>query len=140
MGKITKAVSPDEALEYVFGYTLMNDVTARDLQRRDVQFTRAKSFDTFAPLGPWLETDFEPLSQRLELRVNGALRQQGTLSQMIFPVAELIAYISTMMTLMPGDVISTGTPSGVGPLVDGDTVEVSLEGLGTLRNVVFGGQ
>jgi 2-keto-4-pentenoate hydratase/2-oxohepta-3-ene-1,7-dioic acid hydratase in catechol pathway len=111
-------------------------VTARDLQRRDVQFTRAKSFDTFCPVGPFVETELDPLDLQVETRVNGEVRQRGRTSQMAFPVPFLVRYISHVMTLEPGDVISTGTPAGVGPLADGDTVEVEVEGVGTLRNPV----
>ena len=136
IGTPARHVDAATALDHVAGYTLMNDVTARDLQRRDSQFTRGKGFDTFAPLGPWLDTDFRPAAQGLTVRVNGELRQDGRLSQMIFGVGEVIAYVSRVMTLMPGDVIATGTPSGVGPLVPGDEVSVTIEGLGTLANPV----
>jgi 2-keto-4-pentenoate hydratase/2-oxohepta-3-ene-1,7-dioic acid hydratase in catechol pathway len=129
---------PDSAdpLDYVLGYACANDVTARDLQRRDVQFTRAKSFDTFCPVGPFVETELDPLDIQVETRVNGEVRQRGRTSQMAFPVPFLVRYISHVMTLEPGDVISTGTPAGVGPLADGDTVEVEVEGVGILRNQV----
>jgi 2-keto-4-pentenoate hydratase/2-oxohepta-3-ene-1,7-dioic acid hydratase in catechol pathway len=120
----------------VLGYTCANDVTARDLQKRDVQFTRAKSFDTFLPLGPCIDTDANPNDLRLTTRVNGETRQDGRTSMMVFDCAFLIAYISSVMTLLPGDVILTGTPAGVGPLAAGDVVEVEIEGIGTLRNVV----
>jgi len=126
----------DDPLAYVLGYTCANDVTARDLQRQDVQFTRAKSFDTFCPLGPFVETGIAPLDLLVEARVNGVVRQSGRTSQMAFPVAYLLRYISHVMTLEPGDVILTGTPAGVGPLLCGDVVEVSVEGVGTLRNGV----
>lgn len=129
---------PDDAdpLAYVFGYTCVNDVTARDLQRHDVQFTRAKSFDTFCPVGPLLVNGLDPSDLLLQTRVNGTTRQRARTSAMAFPVAALIRYISHVMTLEPGDLIATGTPSGVGPLVDGDTVEVEIENIGTLRNRV----
>jgi len=120
----------------VLGYTCANDVTARDLQKKDVQFTRAKSFDTFAPLGPCIETAIDPNDLGITTRVNGAVRQSGRTSMMVFDCAFLIAFISSVMTLLPADVIFTGTPAGVGPLDAGDVVEVEIEGIGTLRNVV----
>ena len=126
----------ENPLDYVLGYTCVNDVTARDLQRRDVQFTRAKSFDTFCPVGPYVVGGLDPFDLHLETRVNGEVRQRGRTSAMAFPVSYLIRYISHVMTLEPGDVISTGTPSGVGPLADGDVVEVEVEGVGLLSNPV----
>jgi 2-keto-4-pentenoate hydratase/2-oxohepta-3-ene-1,7-dioic acid hydratase in catechol pathway len=135
IGRKCRAVGEDP-LSYVLGYTCVNDVTARDLQRRDVQFTRAKSFDTFCPVGPYVVTGLDPTDLRVETRVNGDVRQSGRTSAMAFPVPFLIRYISSVMTLNPGDLIATGTPAGVGPLLDGDTVEVSVEGVGTLRNHV----
>jgi 2-keto-4-pentenoate hydratase/2-oxohepta-3-ene-1,7-dioic acid hydratase in catechol pathway len=126
----------DDALSYLLGYTCLNDVTARDLQKRDVQFTRAKGFDTFCPVGPHIESDLDPSSLVVETRVNGALRQSGKTSLMIYPVPFLVRWISRMMTLFPGDVIATGKPAGVGPLFAGDTVEVSVSGIGALRNPV----
>ena len=126
----------DDALSYVLGYTCLNDVTARDLQKSDVQFTRAKGFDTFCPLGPHMETELDPSNVLVETRVNGALRQSGVTSLMIHSPAFLVRWISRMMTLMPGDVIATGTPAGVGPLVAGDNVEVSVAGVGGLCNPV----
>ena len=126
----------DDALSFVLGYTCLNDVTARDLQKDDVQFTRGKGFDTFCPVGPHIETELDPASVLVETRVNGALRQSGNTSLMIYPVAFLVRWISRMMTLLPGDVIATGTPAGVGPLVSGDTAEVSVSGIGVLRNPV----
>jgi 2-keto-4-pentenoate hydratase/2-oxohepta-3-ene-1,7-dioic acid hydratase in catechol pathway len=126
----------ENPLDYVLGYTCLNDVTARDLQRKDVQFTRAKSFDTFCPFGPFVATDLDPLDLRVETRVNREVRQRGRTSEMAFSVPFLVRHVSRMMTLEPGDVISTGTPAGVGPLRDGDTVEVEVEGVGTLRNSV----
>jgi 2-keto-4-pentenoate hydratase/2-oxohepta-3-ene-1,7-dioic acid hydratase in catechol pathway len=122
--------------DYVAGFTCANDVTARDLQKKDVQFTRGKGFDTFCPIGPWIETDLDPSSLRIVTRVNGETRQDGKTSQMIFSCGVIIAFITAVMTLLPGDVILTGTPAGVGPLEGGDTVEVEIEGIGTLRNVV----
>jgi 2-keto-4-pentenoate hydratase/2-oxohepta-3-ene-1,7-dioic acid hydratase in catechol pathway len=126
----------EDPLSYVLGYTCLNDVTARDLQRRDVQFTRAKSFDTFCPVGPFVVTGLDPADLRVETRVNGEVRQSGRTSQMAFPVAYLLRYISRVMTLEPGDLIATGTPAGVGPLRAGDRVEVEVEGVGTLANGV----
>ena len=120
----------------VLGYTCANDVTARDLQKKDVQFTRAKSFDTFCPLGPCIETEVGPNDLRITTRLNGAVRQDGRTSMMVFDCAFIVAFISSAMTLLPGDVILTGTPAGVGPLAAGDVVEVSIEGIGVLRNVV----
>jgi 2-keto-4-pentenoate hydratase/2-oxohepta-3-ene-1,7-dioic acid hydratase in catechol pathway len=120
----------------VFGYTCANDVTARDLQKKDVQFTRGKGFDTFCPLGPCIETKLDVSDLRVSARLNQEVRQDGRTSQMIFTPGFLLAYISNIMTLMPGDVILTGTPSGVGPMAAGDTVEVEIEGIGTLRNAV----
>lgn len=130
----------DDPLSYVFGYTCLNDVTARDLQSSDVQFTRAKGFDTFCPVGPHIETELNPSNVLVETHVNGARRQSGSTSLMIYPPAFLIRWISRMMTLMPGDVIATGTPAGVGPLAAGDTVEVSVAGVGVLSNPVHAPQ
>jgi 2-keto-4-pentenoate hydratase/2-oxohepta-3-ene-1,7-dioic acid hydratase in catechol pathway len=130
----------DDALSYLLGYTCLNDVTARDIQKSDVQFSRAKSFDTFCPVGPHIETDLDPSTLHVETRVNGALRQSGKTSLMIYPVAFVIRWISRMMTLLPGDVIATGTPAGVGPLVAGDIVEVVISGVGVLRNPVHPAQ
>src|SRR6266403_1350515 len=130
----------DDALSYVLGYTCLNDVTARDIQKSDVQFTRGKGFDTFCPVGPHIETDLDPTSVLVETRVNGAVRQSGNTSLMIYPCAFLVRWISRMMTLYPGDVIATGTPAGVGPVVAGDAVEVSVGGIGVLRNPVHAPQ
>ncbi|GIU92023.1 MAG: 2-hydroxyhepta-2,4-diene-1,7-dioate isomerase [Acidimicrobiia bacterium] len=137
IGRVARNVAPEEATSYVFGYTAANDVSARDLQRRDGQWTRAKGFDTFCPLGPAIETELDP-RERLAVtcRVNGELRQSGFTSDMVFGVAELVAFISRVMTLLPGDVILTGTPSGVGPVTPGDTMEVEVEGVGVLANPV----
>jgi 2-keto-4-pentenoate hydratase/2-oxohepta-3-ene-1,7-dioic acid hydratase in catechol pathway len=126
----------DDALAYLLGYSCLNDVTARDLQKSDVQFTRAKGFDTFCPVGPHIETELDPSDVLVEARVNGALRQSGRTSLMTYPVAFLVRWISRVMTLFPGDLIATGTPAGVGPLVAGDIVEVSVSGVGVLRNPV----
>ena len=130
----------EDALFFVLGYTCLNDVTARDLQKSDVQFTRGKGFDTFCPVGPHIETALDPSDVLVETRVNGALRQSGMTSLMIYPPAFLVRWISRMMTLMPGDIIATGTPAGVGPLVAGDRVEVSIAGVGVLRNPVHAPQ
>jgi len=130
----------DDALSYVMGYTCLNDVTARDLQKSDVQFTRGKGFDTFCPVGPHIETALGPTNVLVETHVNGERRQSGLTSLMIYPPAFLVRWISRMMTLMPGDVIATGTPAGVGPLVAGDSVEVSVAGVGVLRNPVHAAQ
>lgn len=126
----------DDPFSYVFGYTCLNDVTARDIQKSDVQFTRGKGFDTFCPVGPHIETQLDATDTLVETRVNGILRQSGNTSLMIYPCAFLIRWISRMMTLFPGDLIATGTPAGVGPLVAGDVVEVSVSGVGVLRNPV----
>ncbi|HEX8719204.1 MAG TPA: fumarylacetoacetate hydrolase family protein [Pyrinomonadaceae bacterium] len=126
----------EDPLAYVLGYTCLNDVTARDLQRKDVQFTRGKSFDTFCPVGPYLVTGLDPTDLSVVTRVNGEVRQSGRTSAMAFPVPYLLRYISHAMTLEPGDLIATGTPAGVGPLRAGDVVEVEVEGVGTLRNPV----
>lgn len=126
----------DDISGYVRGYTCVNDVTARDLQKKDIQFARAKSFDTFCAIGPHIETELDVRDLRVVTRVNGEVRQDGRTSQMVFPVEHLIRYISQMMTLMPGDVIATGTPAGVGPLAAGDVCEVEVEGIGILRNTV----
>ncbi|MDQ4121835.1 MAG: fumarylacetoacetate hydrolase family protein [Acidobacteriota bacterium] len=137
IGRKTKNLGFNEnPFDYVFGYICLNDVTARDLQRKDVQFTRAKSFDTFCPVGFFVENDLNPSNLNLEVRVNGSIRQSGNTAQMVFNVPELIRYISHQMTLFPGDIIATGTPSGVAQLNDGDTVEVEIEGIGVLSNPV----
>src|SRR5580700_2278699 len=130
----------DDALACVLGYTCLNDVTARDLQKTDVQFTRAKGFDTFCPIGPHIETDLDPTNVLVETHINGERRQSGSTSLMLYPPAFLVRWISRMMTLYPGDVIATGTPAGVGPLAAGDTVEVSVAGVGVLRNPVHAAQ
>ena len=130
----------DDTLSFVMGYTCLNDVTARDLQKTDVQFTRAKGFDTFCAVGPHIETDLDSSNVLVETHVNGARRQSGTTALMTYPPAFLVRWISRMMTLMPGDIIATGTPAGVGPLVAGDTVEVSVAGVGVLRNPVHAPQ
>jgi 2-keto-4-pentenoate hydratase/2-oxohepta-3-ene-1,7-dioic acid hydratase in catechol pathway len=121
---------------YILGYTCMNDVTARDLQQKDIQFTRAKSFDTFAPVGPCIATEFDPSRSRVKTFLNGKLKQSASTANMIFPVPRLVRFISGVMTLLPGDIITTGTPAGVGPLTPGDRVDVQIEGIGTLSNTV----
>jgi 2-keto-4-pentenoate hydratase/2-oxohepta-3-ene-1,7-dioic acid hydratase in catechol pathway len=137
IGKKCSHLSDDaDPLSYVLGYTCLNDVTARDLQKSDVQFTRAKGFDTFCPVGPHIETQLDPHDVLVECRVNGESRQSDGTSHMAFPIAFLIRWISRVMTLIPGDLIATGTPAGVGPLVSGDSVEVSVAGVGVLRNPV----
>jgi 2-keto-4-pentenoate hydratase/2-oxohepta-3-ene-1,7-dioic acid hydratase in catechol pathway len=137
IGRYTKRLRADEdPLAFVLGYTCINDVTARDLQRKDVQFTRAKSFDTFCPVGPLLVTDINPADVSVTTRVNGTVKQHANTSAMAFSVAHLVRYISHAMTLNPGDLIATGTPAGVSKLSDGDVVEVEVEGIGVLRNQV----
>ena len=136
IGKRGRNITVEVAKDYVFGYTVGNDVTARDLQRSDGQWTRAKGFDTFCPFGPWVDTDFDPSDAVITSRVNGQPRQMASTRDMIFNVNMLIAFISSVMTLEPGDLIFTGTPAGVGPLKDGDEVVVEIEGLGKLSNPV----
>jgi 2-keto-4-pentenoate hydratase/2-oxohepta-3-ene-1,7-dioic acid hydratase in catechol pathway len=131
-------VSAEDALSYVLGYTCALDVTARDKQRSDLQWVRGKSADGFCPIGPWLETDLDPGALRVQTRVNGVLRQDGHTSDLIFPVADILAYVSRIITLSPGDVVLTGTPDGVGPLQKGDVVEVTVDAVGTLTNQVAG--
>jgi len=138
IGKATRDVSEADALEYVLGYTCANDVTARDLQLKDVQFTRAKGFDTFCPLGPHIVTDIDGGKLELECRVRGEVRQHSNTSDLVFGVASLVAFVSSVMTLLPGDVILTGTPDGISPLQDGDNVEVEIEKIGILSNPVRG--
>ena len=128
--------STEDPLDYVFGYTCVNDVTARDLQRKDVQFTRGKSFDTFCPVGPFIVDGLDPLNLVVTTRVNGTVKQNGRTADMAFSVPFLIRYIADIMTLYPGDLIATGTPAGVSPMKDGDIVEVEIEGIGVLRNTV----
>ena len=136
IGRRGFGITPEEALNHILGYTMANDVTARDLQRSDQLWTRAKGFDTFCPLGPWIETDFDPADALVTCHVNGEMRQMASTRDMVFTVRQLIAYTSSIMTLEPGDVILTGTPAGVSPLVPGDIVEVKIEGIGTLKNSV----
>lgn len=127
----------EDAWSYILGYTCFNDVTARDLQKKDVQWTRSKSFDTFAPLGPWIEENLDPTNCTVRCFVNGALKQEGNTRSLLFPVDELLAFVSEIMTLLPGDVIATGTPQGVGPLKPNEVVEVEVEGVGILKNPVL---
>lgn len=136
IGRICKDVPAERAAEVIFGYTCADDVTARDLQRSDGQWARAKGFDTFCPIGPWVTTVLDPGDLAVRCRVNGTLTQDGRTSQMLVDVPALVAAVSSAFTLLPGDLILTGTPSGVGPVVDGDTVEIEVEGIGTLRHGV----
>ncbi len=136
IARTAKNVAEKDARKYVLGYTCLNDVTARDLQRLDGQFTRAKGFDSFAPIGPVIVTDVEPDDLQVETRLNGEQRQKNRTSNLIFSCDYLVSFISHVMTLLPGDVISTGTPSGIGPMQVGDTVEVEIEKIGCLRNTI----
>lgn len=137
IGRVARNVKAEDAGQFVFGYTAANDVTARDLQRRDGQWTRAKGFDTFCPLGPAIETELDPLERLAVIcRVNGEVRQAGFTSDMVFGVAEILEFVSQVMTLLPGDVILTGTPSGVGSVLPGDVMEVEIDGIGTISNRV----
>jgi 2-keto-4-pentenoate hydratase/2-oxohepta-3-ene-1,7-dioic acid hydratase in catechol pathway len=136
IGRLCREVSVERAAEVILGYTCANDVTARDLQRADGQWARAKGFDTFCPLGPWIETELDPSDQAISTSVNGAVKQDSRTSLLLHDVPELVAFVSNAMTLLPGDVILTGTPAGVGPIVAGDEVSVTIEGIGTLTNTV----
>ena len=137
IGRVTRNVEPEDVPGHILGYTAANDVTARALQRTDVQWTRAKGFDTFCPLGPAIDTEFDPSEPNsITCHVNGEKRQEGTISDVVFGVSEIVAFVSSVMTLLPSDVILTGTPAGVGPIVDGDRVEVEIEGIGVLMNPV----
>jgi 2-keto-4-pentenoate hydratase/2-oxohepta-3-ene-1,7-dioic acid hydratase in catechol pathway len=136
IGRVCKEVPKERVKDVIFGYTMANDVTTRELQKRDGQWTRAKSFDTFCPLGPWIETEFVPGTQRISLTVNGETKQDASISQMIFSVEEIVAFVTQVMTLLPGDVIITGTPAGIGPLPEKSSVTVAIEGLGELTNKV----
>jgi 2-keto-4-pentenoate hydratase/2-oxohepta-3-ene-1,7-dioic acid hydratase in catechol pathway len=129
-------VEPDEAPDYILGYTCLNDVTARDLQRRDGQWTRSKSFDTFCPIGPYIETDLDPNNVNIVSRLNGETRQSSNTRNFIVPLFDLFSYVTHIMTLLPGDIVTTGTPSGVGPMKPGDVIEIEVEGIGILRNRV----
>ena len=136
IGRICKDVPKEKVNDVIFGYTLANDVTARDLQNVDGQWTRAKSFDTFCPLGPWIETEFVPGSQVITTTVNGETKQKEPITSLIFDIPTIINFVTQVMTLLPGDVILTGTPAGIGPMAAGSTVEVSIEGIGVLTNKV----
>jgi 2-keto-4-pentenoate hydratase/2-oxohepta-3-ene-1,7-dioic acid hydratase in catechol pathway len=136
IGKTAKWVEENEAFDYVFGYSCINDITARDLQMKDVQYTRAKGFDTFAPIGPVIETELDPADLEISTFLNGKRKQHSRTSELIFNIPKLIVFISRVMTLLPGDVIATGTPSGIGPMGQGDMVEVKVQGIGILRNYV----
>lgn len=136
IGKQGRWVDPEEADDYIFGYSIANDVTARDLQRLDGQWTRGKGFDTFCPIGPFVETEFDDSDSLITCKVNGQVRQMASTRDMVFPVERLIAFISSVMTLNAGDVILTGTPAGVGVLNTGDIIEIEIEGLGILKNFV----
>jgi 2-keto-4-pentenoate hydratase/2-oxohepta-3-ene-1,7-dioic acid hydratase in catechol pathway len=136
LSREAKNVKAENAEDFIGGYTVLNDVTARDLQRKDGQWTRAKSFDTFCPIGPYIETDLDPMNQNISLTLNGEFKQKSNTKNMIFNVYELVEFISNIMTLKPGDVIATGTPPGVGPMNGGDIVEVEIEGIGVLRNFI----
>ena len=136
IGKQGRWLQPDEAMSIVLGYTIANDVTARDLQFQDGQWTRGKGFDTFCPLGPWIDTEFDPTDSMVSCHVNDELRQMAPTRDMLFSVSEIIVYITSIMTLEPGDLIMTGTPAGVGLLVKGDQVTVRIERLGELSNQV----
>lgn len=140
IGKQAKDVPAEKAGDYILGYTCANDVTARDLQRKDGQWTRAKSFDTFMPLGPWIETGLDASHQEIRAYLNGELKQRSNTNQLIFPVPELVSFISRVMTMYPGDVIITGTPAGIGPMQAGDTVKITVEGIGELINPVKAGK
>ena len=136
IGRVCKEVPKERVKDVIFGYTMANDVTTRELQKRDGQWTRAKSFDTFCPLGPWIETEFVPGTQRISLTVNGEIKQDASISQMMFGIEDIVAFVTQVMTLLPGDVIITGTPAGIGPLPEKSSVTVSIEGLGELTNKV----
>jgi 2-keto-4-pentenoate hydratase/2-oxohepta-3-ene-1,7-dioic acid hydratase in catechol pathway len=136
IGRIARGVKTEDAGKFILGYTCANDVTLRDLQKTDDQWARAKGFDGSCPLGPWIETDLDPTDVRVETRLNGDIRQAGQTSDMVFGVATLVEFITSFMTLLPGDVILTGTPEGVGKLAQGDVVEVEVDGVGTLSNPV----
>lgn len=137
IGRLARKVTEEEASRFVLGYTCGNDVTARDLQAKDGQWSRAKGYDGFCPLGPWIETELDPADVEVSCRVNGEVRQSARTSALTFPPAFLVSYVSRVMTLLPGDVILTGTPAGIAPLAAGDKVEVEVEGIGVLENQVI---
>ncbi len=136
IGRLCKDVPKERVNDVIFGYTIANDVTCREIQRSDGQWTRAKGFDTFCPIGPWIETDFIPGTQRIYSEVNGEVKQDGKISEMIFGVEDIVVFVSQAMTLLPGDVIITGTPAGIGPMPERSTVSVGVEGIGVLTNKV----
>jgi len=136
IGRRGRWIQADQANKYILGYTIGNDVTARDLQQRDGQWTRAKGFDTFCPIGPWIETELDPADVLITCKVNSELRQMASSKEMVFTIQQIVAFASSIMTLEPGDLIFTGTPAGVGPLEDGDLCEISIEGIGTLTNTI----
>ncbi len=136
IGKRGRNIPPEQAKEYILGYTIGNDITARDLQKTDGQWTRAKGFDTFCSFGPWIDTEFDITDALISCKVSGQPRQMASTRDMVFNVGKIVAFISSVMTLEPGDLIFTGTPAGVGPLHDGDVVEVDIDGLGVLSNPV----
>ena len=140
IGKMAKAVPVEKAADYILGYTCFNDVTARDLQSKDKQWARAKGFDTFAPIGPWIVTGIDPHHLEISTYLNGERRQHSNTKNLIFGPHQLVSFISHVMTLLPGDVIATGTSSGIGPMAVGDKVDVVIEGIGTLSNTVVGGE
>jgi len=137
IGRGGHRIAASDAPSHIFGYTCANDVSNRDLQRQDGQFTRAKSFDSYKPMGPWIVTDIDPTDLAIQLWQNGELRQSSRTSDMIFPINDIVAFVSSIMTLKPGDVIITGTPSGVGPMAPGDRIEMEIEGIGRLSNTVI---
>ncbi|WP_329001536.1 fumarylacetoacetate hydrolase family protein [Kribbella sp. NBC_00709] len=137
IGRICRDLPKERVNEVIFGYTIANDVTARDLQKTDGQWARAKGYDTFCPLGPWISTELDASDLRVSTELNGELKQDGRTSQFIFDIPEVLAYITSFTTLLPGDVVLTGTPAGVGPMLPGDEVSVTVEGLGTLTNKVI---
>ena len=136
IGKRARMVKQEDAGKFILGYTCINDVTARDLQAKDIQFTRGKGFDTFAPIGPYIETEIDPSGLEIKTIVNGEIRQHSNTENLIFDVPRLVSFVSEVMTLLPGDIIATGTPGGIGTLTPGDTVEVEIEGIGKLTNSV----
>jgi 2-keto-4-pentenoate hydratase/2-oxohepta-3-ene-1,7-dioic acid hydratase in catechol pathway len=136
IGKEAKNIAKSEVKSHIFGYTIGNDVTARDIQFSDLQWARSKGFDTFCPLGPWIETEFDPIGKRLDSRVQGELRQHAVTKDMIFDVETIVSFVSQNLTLLPGDVILTGSPAGISRITHGDEVECEIEGIGVLRNLV----
>jgi 2-keto-4-pentenoate hydratase/2-oxohepta-3-ene-1,7-dioic acid hydratase in catechol pathway len=136
IGKTGRWIAVEEAQQFIFGYTIGNDVTARDLQKKDGQWTRGKGFDTFCPIGPWIDSELDVTDTLITCKVNGELRQMASTREMVFSIPQIITYISSIMTLNPGDLIFTGTPSGVGPIEDRDEIEIEIEGIGRLRNHV----